>query len=222
MVVEAAQRPIRIFLLDDHQVVRHGIAELLNAQPGFEIVGQAGTATEALAGIPATRPDVAVLDVRLPDGNGIDVCRQIRAAHPDTHCLMLTSHDDQDARLAAVLAGASGYLLKQLRTAGLIEAIRQAAAGRTLFDPALITRVADQLRHPPAQPRLAGLTSREREILELVAAGLTNRQISQLLGLAEQTANNHVASLLHKLGLHYRTQAALLAAQLHNPAHHDD
>jgi DNA-binding NarL/FixJ family response regulator len=221
--VDPIQQRLRIFLLDDHQVVRRGLAELLGAEPGFEIVGQAGTAAEALSGIPATRPDVAILDVRLPDGNGIDVCRKIRSTLPDTHCLILTSHHDRDAVLAAARAGASGYLLKHVRTAGVLEAIRQAAAGRCLLDPALITHATEQTRDgTQAQRRLAELTSRERQILDLLGEGLTNRQIGQRLDLPEKTAKNQVSSLLHKLGLQHRTHAALLAALLHDPTQHDN
>ncbi|HZC71644.1 MAG TPA: response regulator transcription factor [Jatrophihabitans sp.] len=209
---------VRIFLLDDHHVVRHGIAELLNAEPDFEVVGEAGTATEALAGIPAIRPDVAVLDARLPDGDGIDVCRRIRSTLPQTYCLILTSHHDPDAMLAAVLAGASGYLLKEVRTSGLLDAIRQAAAGRSVLDPAVITRAVEQVRlGTPAERRLAGLTNREREVLDLLAEGLTNREIGKRLSLSEKTAKNTVSSLLHKLDLQHRTQAALLAAELRDP-----
>lgn len=205
--------PVRIFLLDDHEVVRRGIAELLDAVPGFEIVGEAATAEQALPRAVACRPNVAVLDMRLPDGNGIDVCRDIRSALPDTHCLILTSYDDQDAVLAAVLAGASGYVLKEIRTADLIDAIRQAALGRTLIDPAMIAKVMDRVREgTPTDARLAALTEREREVLDLVAEGLTNRQIGDRLFLAEKTVKNYVSSLLGKLGMERRAQAAVFGA----------
>jgi two-component system, NarL family, response regulator DevR len=209
----AGGEPIRIFLLDDHEVVRRGIAELLAAVPGFEMVGEAGTAEQALPRALACRPDVAVLDMRLPDGSGIDVCRDIRSALPDTHCLILTSYDDQDAVLSAVLAGASGYVLKEIRTADLVDAIRQAALGRTLIDPAVIAKVMDRVREgTPTDARLAALTEREREVLDLVAEGLTNRQIGERLFLAEKTVKNYVSSLLGKLGMERRTQAAVFGA----------
>ncbi|MCW2542398.1 MAG: response regulator transcription factor [Frankiales bacterium] len=206
---------IRIFLLDDHEVVRRGIAELLTSQPGFEIVGEAGTAAEALNRIPATRPDVAILDARLPDGSGIDVCRDIRSALPDTYCLILTSYDDQDAVLAAVLAGASGYILKEVRAAGIVDAVRQVAMGRSLIDPGLVEQVMARIRQGSATDnRVAPLTEREREVLDLIADGLTNRQIGERLFLAEKTVKNYVSSLLAKLGMQRRTQAAVFGAEL--------
>jgi two-component system response regulator DevR len=206
---------VRIFLLDDHEVVRRGIAELLSTVEGFEIVGEAGTATAALGRVLACRPDVAVLDARLPDGSGIDVCRDIRSALPSTYCLILTSYDDQDAVLASVLAGASGYVLKEVRTAGLVDAIRQVALGRSLIDPGLITQVMDRVRQgTPTDNRLEGLTQREREVLELIADGLTNRQIGERMFLAEKTVKNYVSSLLAKLGMERRTQAAVFGAEI--------
>ena len=207
--------PIRIFLLDDHEVVRRGIAELLNAQSGFEIVGEAGTAEEARNRIPAVRPDVAILDARLPDGSGIDVCRDIRSMLPSTYCLILTSYDDQDAVLAAVLAGASGYVLKEVRAAGIVDAVRQVAMGRSLIDPSLIEQVMNRIREgSPTDNKLASLTEREREVLELIAEGLTNRQIGERLFLAEKTVKNYVSSLLAKLGMERRTQAAVFGAEV--------
>ena len=207
--------PIRIFLLDDHEVVRRGIADLLGSVPGFEIVGEAGTAEEARNRIPAVRPDVAILDGRLPDGSGIDVCRDIRSALPATRCLILTSYDDEDALLAAVLAGASGYVLKEVRGSGLIDAVRQVARGRSLIDPAVVEQVMDRLRQTtPVDDKVAGLTEREREVLDLIAEGLTNRQIGERLFLAEKTIKNYVSSLLAKLGLQRRTQAAVLGAEI--------
>jgi two-component system response regulator DevR len=207
--------PVRIFLLDDHEVVRRGIAELLGTVPGFEIVGEAGTAGEALGRIVAARPDVAVLDARLPDGSGIDVCRDVRSALPSTYCLILTSYDDQDAVLAAVLAGASGYVLKEVRTSGLVDAIRQAALGRSLIDPSVIAQVIKRVRDgSPTDNKLAALTVREREVLELVAEGLTNRQIGERMFLAEKTVKNYVSSLLTKLGMERRTQAAVFGAEI--------
>jgi two-component system, NarL family, response regulator DevR len=205
---------IRIFLLDDHEVVRRGIAELLDAIPDFQVVGEAGTVAETLPRVLASRPDVALLDARLPDGSGIDVCRDIRSALPDTYCLILTSYDDRDAVLAAVLAGASGYVLKEVRTAGLVDAIRQVAMGRSLIDPALIAQVMERVKKgSPTDARLVSLTQREREVLDYIADGLTNRQIGERMFLAEKTVKNYVSSLLGKLGMERRTQAAVFAAE---------
>jgi two-component system response regulator DevR len=205
---------IRIFLLDDHEVVRRGIAELLDAIPDFQVVGEAGTVADTLPRVLASRPNVALLDARLPDGSGIDVCRDIRSALPDTYCLILTSYDDRDAVLAAVLAGASGYVLKEVRTAGLVDAIRQVAMGRSLIDPALIAQVMERVKEgSPADARLATLTQREREVLDYIADGLTNRQIGERMFLAEKTVKNYVSSLLGKLGMERRTQAAVFAAE---------
>ena len=209
------EQHVRIFLLDDHEVVRRGIAELLGAVPGFEIVGEAGTVEQALPRVLAAKPDVAVLDARLPDGSGIDVCREIRSALPDTYCLILTSYDDQDAVLASVLAGASGYVLKEVRTSGLVDAIRQVALGRSLIDPSVIVQVMDRVREgSPADSRLSSLTDRERQVLDLIADGLTNRQIGQKMFLAEKTVKNYVSSLLGKLGMERRTQAAVFGAEV--------
>jgi two-component system response regulator DevR len=207
--------PIRIFLLDDHEVVRRGIAELLGAVPGFEVVGEAGRAHQALARVLAVKPDVAILDARLPDGSGIDVCREIRSALPQTYCLILTSYDDEEAVLASVLAGASGYVLKEVRTAGLVDAIRQIAQGRSLIDPAVISQLMERIKAgSPTERRLAALTQREREVLDLIADGLTNRQIGERLFLTEKTIKNYVSSLLNKLGMQRRTQAAVLGAEV--------
>lgn len=211
----ADDRPVRIFLLDDHEIVRRGIAELLDAVPGFEIVGEAGTVEQTMPRVLAARPDVAILDARLPDGSGIDVCRDIRSALPSTYCLILTSYDDHDAVLASVLAGASGYVLKEVRTSGLVDAIRQAAQGRSLIDPAVIAQVMDRVRDgSPTDSRLAALTHREREVLDYIADGLTNRQIGERMYLAEKTVKNYVSSLLGKLGMERRTQAAVFGAEL--------
>jgi two-component system, NarL family, response regulator DevR len=213
--VTETEQHVRIFLLDDHEVVRRGIAELLSAVPGFEIVGEAGTVEQALARVLAAKPDVAVLDARLPDGSGIDVCREIRSALPDTYCLILTSYDDQDAVLSSVLAGASGYVLKEVRTSGLVDAIKQVALGRSLIDPAVIAQVMDRVREgSPTDSRLASLTQREREVLDLIAEGLTNRQIGERMFLAEKTVKNYVSSLLGKLGMERRTQAAVFGAEV--------
>jgi two-component system response regulator DevR len=206
---------IRVFLLDDHEIVRRGIANLLTSEGDIEVVGEAGTAAEALARIPASRPDIAVLDARLPDGSGIDVCRDIRSNQPSIRCLILTSYDDNDAVFAAVMAGASGYLLKEVRGTSLVEAIRQVAAGRSLLDPSVTERLLDKLRQPAAvDQRLAALTEREKEILDLIADGLTNRQIGERLFLAEKTVKNYVSGLLAKLGMQRRTQAAVYGSQL--------
>jgi two-component system, NarL family, response regulator DevR len=208
-------KPIRIFLLDDHELVRRGISDLLTSVPGFEIVGEAATADEARNRILAVRPDVAILDARLPDGSGIDVCRDIRSALPATYCLILTSYDDQDAVLASVLAGASGYVLKEVRGSGLIDAVRQVALGRSLIDPAIVSQVMTNIRQGSATDnKLAALTEREREVLDLIAEGLTNRQIGERLFLAEKTVKNYVSSLLSKLGLERRTQAAVFGAEV--------
>ena len=211
--VTESTKTIRVFLLDDHEIVRRGLVDLLSAVDDFEVVGEAGTAEEARRRILAVKPDVAVLDARLPDGSGIDVCREIRSELPATYCLILTSYDDQDAVLAAVIAGASGYVLKEVRGSGLIDSIRQVALGRSLIDPGTIERVMNQVRQGPTiDSRLAGLTERERDILDLIAEGLTNRQIGERLFLAEKTVKNYVSSLLAKLGLQRRTQAAVLGA----------
>lgn len=208
-------KPTRIFLLDDHEVVRRGLADLLSNTPGFEIVGEAGTVEEARARLFDAAPDVAVLDGRLPDGSGIDVCRDIRSKLPGTYCLILTSYDDQDAVMAAVLAGASGYVLKEVRGSGLIDAIRQVAMGRTLIDPGVMEKMINQIRNPGNEnDKLAQLSEREREVLDLIADGLTNRQIAETLYLAETTVKNYVSSLLAKLGMNRRTQAAVYGADL--------
>lgn len=206
--------PIRIFLLDDHEIVRRGIAELLSAQDGFEIVGEAETAEQARNRIPAVKPDVAILDARLPDGSGIDVCRDIRSALPSTYCLILTSYDDQDAVLAAVLAGASGYILKEVRASGIVDAVRQVAMGRSLIDPSVVEQVMSRIRDgSPTGNKMASLSEREREVLELIADGLSNRQIGERLFLAEKTVKNYVSGLLAKLGMQRRTQAAVFGAE---------
>lgn len=208
-------RRIRIFLLDDHELVRRGLADLLSSTPGFEIVGEAGTVAEARSRIQALRPDVAILDGRLPDGSGIDVCREVRSALPQTYCLILTSYDDQDAVLAAVLAGASGYVLKEVRGSGLLDAIRQVADGKTLIDPSIMDRMVARIRRPGGvDDKLATLSEREREVLDLIADGLTNKQIAEKLYLAETTVKNYVSSLLGKLGMRRRTQAAVFGADV--------
>jgi two-component system response regulator DevR len=209
---------VRVFLLDDHEVVRRGLADLLRAVPGFEVVGEAGTSAEALARIGAAHPDVAILDARLPDGSGVDVCREIRSRMPQTYCLILTSYDDEDAVLASVLAGASGYVLKEVRGNALIDSIRQVALGRSLIPPDVIAQVMERVRNgSPADAKLASLTEREREVLDLIADGLTNKQIGERLFLAEKTVKNYVSSLLAKLGMERRTQAAVFGAEIRKP-----
>lgn len=202
---------IRVFLLDDHELVRRGISALLSAEADMEVVGEASTAAQARGRIRATRPDVAVLDVRLPDGSGIDVCRDVRSDLPDTRCLMLTGYDDDEAVYAAVLAGASGYVIKDIRGSGLVESVRAVAAGRSLLDPALNKRVIERIsRSHASDPRLESLSLREGQILPLIAEGLTNREIGDRLGLAEKTVKNYISGLLSKLGIQRRTQAAVL------------
>jgi two-component system response regulator DevR len=207
--------PIRVFLLDDHELVRRGIRDLLEQEPDVQVIGEADTAQDAKARIPALRPDVAILDARLPDGNGIDVCRDIRSVDPSIRALILTSYDDDEALFAAIMAGAAGYLLKQVRGTDLVSAVRLVAAGQSLLDPAVTQRVIERIRHGPQEPdELTSLTDQERRILELVAEGLTNRQIAERMYLAEKTVKNYVSSILAKLGLERRTQAAVLAAKL--------
>ena len=201
---------VRVFLVDDHEVVRRGVAELLDSQPDLEIVGEAGTCREALDRIAATLPDIAVLDVHLPDGNGADLCREIRQRHPQVRCLMFTAFDDDDAVFASILADASGYLLKSAHGVDLVRAVHQVAEGRRLINPVAAARAAQQMRTMPAEdPRFGSLGLRERQILALIADGLTNRLIAEQLGLAEKTVKNYVSTMLAKLGLEHRTQAAL-------------
>ncbi len=207
--------PTRVFLLDDHEVVRRGLKDLIDAEDDLEVVGDAGTAGMGLAGIAKTSPDVAVLDVRLPDGNGVEVCREVRARDPKISCLMLTSFSDDEALFDAIMAGASGYLLKDVRGNDLIDAIRRVAAGDSLLDPALTGKVLERLRKGDEEdPRLASLSEQERRILELIAEGLTNRQIAERMHLAEKTVKNYVSNLLAKLGMQRRTEAAVFYTQL--------
>jgi two-component system response regulator DevR len=208
-------QPIRVFLLDDHEIVRRGIADLISAEPDILVVGEAGTAAEALARIPGANPHVAVLDARLPDGSGIDVCRDLRSANPEIHCLILTSYDDDAALFAAVMAGAAGYLLKEIRGSSLVDAIRQVAAGQSLMDPKVTGRLLTRLRDgEPTDKRMEGLTDRDRDILGLIADGMTNRQIGEHLHLAEKTIKNYVSALLAKLNMQRRTQAAVFGAEI--------
>lgn len=206
---------IRIYLLDDHELVRRGLHDLLSAEPDIDIVGESGSAVQATEEIIELAPDVAVLDGRLPDGSGVEVCRAVRSARPSTRALILTSYDDDEALFAAIMAGADGYVLKQIAGTELIDGIRRVAQGQSLLDPALTARVMERLRHPDPQQELLGrLTEQEQRILALIADGLTNRQIGEQLFLAEKTVKNYVSNLLAKLGLERRTQAAVLGAKL--------
>jgi DNA-binding NarL/FixJ family response regulator len=207
--------PVRVFLLDDHEIVREGLRALLESQSDFEVVGEAATAEEALARIPPLAPDVAVLDVRLPDGNGVTVCRDVRAAQPEIRCLMLTSFADDEALFDAIMAGASGYVLKQIKGTDIVDAVRRVAAGESLLDPSATQRVLERIRNPPEEDeRLASLTPQERKILGFITDGLTNRQIAEEMFLAEKTVKNYVSNLLAKLGMERRTQAAVFGARM--------
>jgi two-component system response regulator DevR len=210
--------PVRVFLLDDHEVVRRGLRDLLEVEGEFQVVGEAATAAEALARVPATQPQVAVLDVRLPDGDGVTVCRELRSRMPQLACLMLTSFSDDEALFDAIIAGASGYLLKQVGGTDLVGAVRTVAAGGSLLDPKLTASVMARLRSGDRHEKdpLSALTGQERRILELIGEGLTNRQIGERLFLAEKTVKNYVSSLLSKLGIERRVQAAVLVSELRN------
>jgi DNA-binding NarL/FixJ family response regulator len=212
----AARGPkVGVFLLDDHEIVRRGVRELLEAEPDIEVVGEASTAEAALARVPALRPDVAVLDVRLPDGDGVSVCRALRSQTPETGCLMLTSFGDDEALLDAVMAGAAGYVLKQIRGTDLVGAVRAVAAGESMIPRETAARLLDRAgEQARAAGPLARLTGQERRILELIGSGLTNRQIGEELGLAEKTVKNYVSGLFAKLGMERRTQAAAYAARV--------
>jgi two-component system, NarL family, response regulator DevR len=208
---------ITVFLLDDHEVVRRGVRELLEGQSDgdIEVVGEASTAEEALRRLPALRPQIAILDVRLPDGNGVEVCREIRSRDPDIKCLMLTSYADDEALIDSIMAGAAGYVLKQVRGSDLIDSVRRVAAGQSLLDPTVTATVLERLRRGGDEDQgAAQLTDQERKILDLLAEGLTNRQIGERLYLAEKTVKNYVSNLLMKLGMHRRTEAAVYAARL--------
>jgi two-component system, NarL family, response regulator DevR len=210
---------VRVFLLDDHEIVRRGVRELLEVEEDFEVVGEAGTAEDALIRIPTCMPDVAVIDMRLPDGNGVEVCREVRSRHPEVQCVVLTSFADDEALFDSIMAGAAGYLLKQIKGNDLVDAIRRVAAGQSLLDPNVTARVLERLRNGPAQDeRLARLTDQERKILDLIAEGLTNRQIGERMFLAEKTVKNYVSNLLAKLGMERRTEAAVFATRLAHPA----
>ena len=207
---------IKVFLVDDHEIVRRGIAQLVDAEPDLEVVGEAGNVRETMRRIDATRPDVAVLDVRLPDGNGIDLCRDIRSSHPEVFCLILTGYDDDQALRSAVLAGASGYVLKDVRSGLLVQAVRRAASGAKIQSAEVMLRAARALNPEPAdRPDAAdpALSLRESQILGLIAEGMTNREIGERLGIAEKTVKNYVSGLLAKLGMERRTQAAVYGAE---------
>ena len=206
---------ITVFLLDDHEIVRRGVRDLINAEPGITVIGEAATATSALARIPALKPDVAVLDIRLPDGDGVTVCREIRSKMPQLACLMLTSFSDDEALFDAIMAGAAGYVLKQIRGTDLIGAIRAVASGQSLLDPEAASRVMRRMRdQAAAADPLASLTDQERRILALIGEGLTNRQIGDRLFLAEKTVKNYISALFAKLGMQRRSQAAAFAARV--------
>jgi two-component system, NarL family, response regulator DevR len=206
---------IRVFLVDDHEVVRRGLRDLMDTEEDLEVVGDAATAGMALAGIAATSPDVAVLDVRLPDGNGVEVCREVRARDPRVACLMLTSFSDDEALFDAIMAGAAGYLLKDIKGNDLVDAVRRVAGGDSLLDPSVTGKVLERLRKGDEEdPRLKALSDQERRILALIAEGLTNRQIAERMHLAEKTVKNYVSNLLAKLGMQRRTEAAVFYTQV--------
>ena len=206
---------VRVFLLDDHEVVRRGVRDLLEASGEIEVVGEASTAEEARQRVPAVRPEVAVLDVRLPDGTGIEVCRDLRAADPDLKCLMLTSFDDDEALFDSIMAGAAGYVLKEVRGGDLVDSVLRVATGESLLDPKATARVIERLRNPPPEDeKLAALSPQEQKILGYLAEGMTNRQIAEQMYLAEKTVKNYVSNLLLKLGMHRRTEAAVYAARM--------
>ncbi|SER74742.1 two component transcriptional regulator, LuxR family [Pedococcus cremeus] len=208
-------RKVRVYLLDDHEIVRRGLRELLENDGRIEVVGESGLAEEATRRIPALRPDVAVLDGRLPDGSGIDVCRDVRSVDPSIACLILTSYDDDEALFHAIMAGAAGYVLKQIRGNELVDAILRVAQGQSLLDPQVTARVLERLRGSQEEDSaLSGLTEQERRVLMHIADGLTNRQIGKEMFLAEKTVKNYVSSILAKLGMERRTQAAVFASRL--------
>ncbi|KJF18962.1 MULTISPECIES: response regulator transcription factor [Acidithrix] len=206
---------IRVFLVDDHEVVRRGLASLIDVESDIEVVGEAGGVADALARIPAVQPQVVILDVRLPDGDGIELCREIKTKSPEIGCLMLTSFSDDEALFSAILAGAAGYLLKQIRSSDLIDGIRRVHNGESLLDPAVTARVLQRLRSPePEDDLLSKLSPQERKILNFIAEGMTNREIANEMFLAEKTVKNYVSNMLSKLGMGHRSEAAAYAARL--------
>lgn len=217
---DTERRQIRVYLLDDHELVRRGLCELLEAEDDIEVVGESALAVEAAHRIPALRPDVAVLDGRLPDGTGVEVCRQVRSIDPSIAVLILTSYDDDEALFSAIMAGAAGYVLKQISGSDLVSAVRLVGNGGSMLDPAVTAQVLARLRNgPPEDPVTRHLTPKEHQILDLVGEGLTNRQISERLSLAEKTVKNYVSTMLAKLGVESRTQAAIIATRLHAADH---
>jgi len=205
---------LSVFLVDDHEMVRRGVANLIDEEPDLAVIGQAGTVSGALARIPAALPDVAVLDLRLPDGNGVELCRELRSTVPQVNCLILTSFSEQQAMIDAVLAGAAGYVLKDINGGDLVSAIRTVGSGRSLLDGVAVAALLSRLQTGPAPGPLSGLTEQERTVLELIGEGLTNREIAARMFVAEKTAKNYVSRLLSKLGMHRRTQVAVLATQI--------
>ena len=213
---------ITVFLLDDHELVRRGVRELLESEEDIVVIGEASTQSQAVGRVHAVDPDVALLDVRLEDGNGIEACREIRSLHPRTACLMLTSFADDEALFQTILAGAAGYVLKNIRSSDLVDAVRRVAAGQSLLDPAVTARVLERLRQGPAEDeRIARLSDQERQVLMLLAEGLTNRQIAERLFLAEKTIKNYVTAVLSKMGMARRTEAAVYAARHLKPTSSD-
>jgi DNA-binding NarL/FixJ family response regulator len=220
---DTGQEQIRVFLLEDHEVMRQGLRMVLSAEPDIEVVGDAGTVASALVRLPAVRPQVAILDVRLPDGDGISACREIRSMLPDVACLMFTAYQDDQALLGAVMAGAAGYVLKGTPVREVVEAVRVVAGGKSILDASAAQRIIEQLRGgtpggSQSDDRVASLTAQEKRVLDLIGEGLTNRQIAERMSLAEKTAKNYVSSLLMKLGLQRRSQAAVVAVRHANPS----
>jgi two-component system response regulator DevR len=212
---------LTVFLVDDHEVVRRGVADLLEEESDLSVIGQASTVSEALARVPALAPDVVVLDVRLPDGNGVELCRELRSRLPESHCLMLTSFTDERAMLDAILAGAGGYVIKDIKGMELVSAVRTVGAGRSLLDNRAAAALMNRLRASVDKPGpAAGLTTQERTLLDLIGEGLSNRQIAERMFLAEKTVKNYVSRLFAKLGMERRTQAAVFATELRDGDSH--
>lgn len=213
---------LTVFLVDDHEVVRRGVGDLLDEEADLTVVGQAGSVAEALARIPALRPDVAVLDMRLPDGNGVELCRELRSRMPELNCLILTSYTDEQAMMDAILAGAGGYVIKDIKGMELVAAVRTVGAGRSLLDTRAAAALMARIRSDAEEPGpLASLTDQERTVLDLIGQGLTNRQIGERMFLAEKTVKNYVSSVLAKLGMQRRTQVAVLATEIRDQRRRD-